>query len=248
MELSRLVSYIQEILQPERFSDYCPNGLQIQGCPDVLKIVSGVTASMDFLQAAADAGADAVLVHHGFFWKNEDPCIVGIKQKRIKFLLDNKISLLAYHLPLDAHPKLGNNAQLANRLGLNLEAWAGNQNILAYGTLPEGRLLGDFSQFVDLQLNRTPMVIGADNKQIKRVAWCTGGAQSYMQDAINLGVDLFISGEISEQTYHLAQESGVAYMAAGHHATERYGVNALGDHLAFHFSISHEFIDIHNPV
>ncbi len=248
MELSRLVSYIQEILQPERFSDYCPNGLQIQGCPDVLKIVSGVTASMDFLQAAADAGADAVLVHHGFFWKNEDPCIVGIKQKRIKFLLDNNISLLAYHLPLDAHPKLGNNAQLANRLGLNLEAWAGNQNILAYGTLPEGRLLGDFSQFVDLQLNRTPMVIGADNKQIKRVAWCTGGAQSYMQDAINLGVDLFISGEISEQTYHLAQESGVAYMAAGHHATERYGVNALGDHLAFHFSISHEFIDIHNPV
>lgn len=248
MELSRLVSYIQEILQPERFSDYCPNGLQIQGCPDVLKIVSGVTASMDFLQAAADAGADAVLVHHGFFWKNEDPCIVGIKQKRIKFLLDNNISLLAYHLPLDAHPKLGNNAQLANRLGLNLEAWAGNQNILAYGTLPEGPLLGDFSQFVDLQLNRTPMVIGADNKQIKRVAWCTGGAQSYMQDAINLGVDLFISGEISEQTYHLAQESGVAYMAAGHHATERYGVNALGDHLAFHFSISHEFIDIHNPV
>ena len=248
MELSRLVSYIQEILQPERFSDYCPNGLQIQGCADVLKIVSGVTASMDLLQAAADAGADAVLVHHGFFWKNEDPCIVGIKQKRIKFLLDNNISLLAYHLPLDAHPKLGNNAQLANRLGLNLEAWAGNQNILAYGTLPEGRLLGDFSQFVDLQLNRTPMVIGADNKQIKRVAWCTGGAQSYMQDAINLGVDLFISGEISEQTYHLAQESGVAYMAAGHHATERYGVNALGDHLAFHFSISHEFIDIHNPV
>jgi dinuclear metal center YbgI/SA1388 family protein len=248
MELSRLVSYIQEILQPERFSDHCPNGLQIQGCPDVLKIVSGVTASMDLLQAAADAGADAVLVHHGFFWKNEDPCIVGIKQKRIKFLLDNNISLLAYHLPLDAHPELGNNAQLANRLGLNLEAWAGNQNILAYGTLPEVCLLGDFSQFVDLQLNRTPMVIGADNKQIKRVAWCTGGAQSYMQDAINLGVDLFISGEISEQTYHLAQESGVAYMAAGHHATERYGVNALGDHLAFHFSISHEFIDIHNPV
>ena len=248
MELSRLVSYIQEILQPERFSDYCPNGLQIQGCADVLKIVSGVTASMDLLQAAADAGADAVLVHHGFFWKNEDPCIVGIKQKRIKFLLDNNISLLAYHLPLDAHPKLGNNAQLANRLGLNLEAWAGNQNILAYGTLPEARLLGDFSQFVDLQLNRTPMVIGSDSKKIKRVAWCSGGAQSYMQDAINLGVDLFISGEISEQTYHLAQESGVAYMAAGHHATERYGVNALGDHLASHFSISHEFIDIHNPV
>lgn len=248
MELSRLVSYIQEILQPERFSDYCPNGLQIQGCPDVLKIVSGVTASMDLLQAAADAGADAVLVHHGFFWKNEDPCIVGIKQKRIKFLLDNNISLLAYHLPLDAHLKLGNNAQLANRLGLNLEAWAGNQNILAYGTLPEVRLLGEFSQFVDLQLNRTPMVIGSDNKQIKRVAWCSGGAQSYMQDAINLGVDLFISGEISEQTYHLAQESGVAYMAAGHHATERYGVSALGDHLAYHFSISHQFIDIHNPV
>lgn len=248
MELSQLVGYLQQVLQPERFADYCPNGLQIQGKSNVLKIVSGVTASMDLLEAAADAGADAVLVHHGFFWKNEDPCIVGIKQKRVKFLLDNNISLLAYHLPLDAHPELGNNAQLANRLGLNLEAWTGNQNILAYGTLPEGCLLGEFSQFVDLQLNRTPMVIGSDSKQIKRVAWCSGGAQSYMQDAINLGVDLFISGEISEQTYHLAQESGVAYMAAGHHATERYGVNALGDHLASHFSISHEFIDIHNPV
>ena len=248
MELSRLVGYLQQILQPERFSDYCPNGLQIQGRSNVLKIVSGVTASMDLLEAAADAGADAVLVHHGFFWKNEDPCIVGIKQKRIKFLLDHNISLLAYHLPLDAHPELGNNAQLANRLGLNLEGCTGNQNILAYGTLSELRMLGEFSEFVDLQLDRTPMVIGSDSKKIKRVAWCSGGAQSYMQDAINLGVDLFISGEISEQTYHLAQESGVAYMAAGHHATERYGVNALGDHLAFHFSISHEFIDIHNPV
>jgi len=248
MELSRLVGYLQQILQPERFSDYCPNGLQIQGRPNVLKIVSGVTASMDLLQAAADVEADAVLVHHGFFWKNEDPCIVGIKQKRIKFLLDHNISLLAYHLPLDAHPELGNNAQLANRLGLNLEGCTGNQNILAYGTLSELRMLGEFSEFVDLQLDRTPMVIGSDSKQIKRVAWCSGGAQSYMQDAIDLGVDLFISGEISEQTYHLARESGVAYMAAGHHATERYGVKALGDHLASYFSISHEFIDIHNPV
>jgi dinuclear metal center YbgI/SA1388 family protein len=248
MELSRLVGYLQQILQPERFSDYCPNGLQIQGRPNVLKIVSGVTASMDLLKAAAYAEADAVLVHHGFFWKNEDPCIVGIKQKRIKFLLDHNMSLLAYHLPLDAHPELGNNAQLANRLGLNLEGCTGNQNILAYGTFSELRMLGEFSEFVDLQLNRTPMVIGSDSKQIQRVAWCSGGAQSYMQDAIDLGVDLFISGEISEQTYHLARESGVAYMAAGHHATERYGVKALGDHLASHFSISHEFIDIHNPV
>ncbi len=248
MELSRLVGYLQQILQPERFSDYCPNGLQIQGRSNVLKIVSGVTASMDLLQAAADVEADAVLVHHGFFWKNEDPCIVGIKQKRIKFLLDHNMSLLAYHLPLDAHPELGNNVQLANRLGLNLEGCTGNQNILSYGTLSELRMLGEFSEFVDLQLDRTPMVIGSDSKQIKRVAWCSGGAQSYMKDAIDLGVDLFISGEISEQTYHLARESGVAYMAAGHHATERYGVKALGDHLASHFSISHEFIDIHNPV
>lgn len=248
MELSRLVGYLQQILQPERFSDYCPNGLQIQGRSNVLKIVSGVTASMDLLQAAADVEADAVLVHHGFFWKNEDPCIVGIKQKRIKFLLDHNMSLLAYHLPLDAHPELGNNVQLANRLGLNLEGCTGNQNILAYGTLSELRMLGEFSEFVDLQLDRTPMVIGSDSKQIKRVAWCSGGAQSYMQDAIDLGVDLFISGEISEQTYHLARESGVAYMAAGHHATERYGVKALGDHVASQFSISHEFIDIHNPV
>lgn len=247
-DLNSLVDYIQILLQTERFSDYCPNGLQVQGSHTVNKIVSGVTASMDLLESAAEVGAQAVLVHHGFFWKNENPCIVGIKQKRIKFLLEHNISLLAYHLPLDAHPELGNNAQLAEVLGFKQEGWIGNQNMIVHGTLLTPQVLSKLAKHVEQKLNRTPMVIGDQDKLIKKVAWCTGAAQSYIDEAIQLGVDLFLSGEVSEQTFHSAKESGVAYIAAGHHATERYGVRALGQHLAEKFNIQHEFIDIHNPV
>jgi dinuclear metal center YbgI/SA1388 family protein len=232
----------------ERFTDYCPNGLQVEGKSDVNKIVTGVSASMDFLEAAKLAGADAVLVHHGYFWKNEDACVVGLKRNRIKFLLDNEISLLAYHLPLDAHPELGNNVQLGKVLGLNVQAYSGNQGLIAQAALGEPQSLERVSQNIAIQLGRTPLVIGDLTRSIKNVAWCTGGAQGYITDAIDLGVDLFISGEISEQTVHLARESGVAYIAAGHHATERYGVKALGEHLASEFSLVHEFVDIDNPV
>ena len=248
IDLNSLVDYIQTLLQTERFSDYCPNGLQIQGSRTVNKIVSGVTASMDLLESAAEVGAQVVLVHHGFFWKNENPCIVGIKQKRIKFLLEHNMSLLAYHLPLDAHSELGNNAQLAKVLGFKQEGWSGHQNIIAHGVLLTPQLLSELAKHVEQKLNRTPMVIGDQNKLIKRVAWCTGAAQSYIDEAIQLGVDLFLSGEVSEQTFHSAKESGVAYIGAGHHATERYGIKALGEHLAEKFSIQHEFIEIHNPV
>ena len=248
MELKALVDYTRQLLQVERYADYCPNGLQLEGKASINKIVSGVTASMALLESAKNAGADAILVHHGYFWKNEDAAIVGLKRNRIKFLLENNISLLAYHLPLDAHPELGNNAQLAQKLGLEVKSWQGNQGLVGLGILPSASSLKEFSRHVENQLQRTPLVIGDMNKSIKNVAWCTGGAQGYMQDAIDLGVDLFISGEVSEQTYHLAQESGVAYIAAGHHATERYGVQALGEHLAQHFGINHEYIEIDNPV
>ena len=248
MELKALVDYTRQLLQVERYADYCPNGLQLEGRASIKKIVSGVTASMALLESAKSAGADAILVHHGYFWKNEDATIVGLKRNRIKFLLENNISLLAYHLPLDAHPELGNNAQLAKKLGLEVQSWQGNQGLVGLGILPSAPSLRDFSKHIENKLQRTPLVIGDMNKSIKNVAWCTGGAQGYMQDAIDLGVDVFISGEVSEQTYHLAKESGVAYIAAGHHATERYGVQALGEHLAQHFGIKHEYIEIDNPV
>ena len=248
MELKALVDYTRQLLQVERYADYCQNGLQLEGKASINKIVSGVTASMALLESAKNAGADAILVHHGYFWKNEDAAIVGLKRNRIKFLLENNISLLAYHLPLDAHPALGNNAQLAQKLGLEVTSWQGNQGLVGLGILPSAPSLKDFSQHVENKLQRTPLVIGDMNKSIKNVAWCTGGAQGYMQDAIDLGVDVFISGEVSEQTYHLARESGVAYIAAGHHATERYGVQALGEHLAQYFGIEHEYIEIDNPI
>ena len=248
MELKQLVNYTRQILQVERFTDYCPNGLQVEGKSQIKKIVTGVSASMDFLEAAKVAGADAVLVHHGYFWKNEDACVVGLKRNRIKFLLDNQMSLLAYHLPLDAHQEFGNNAQLGKVLGLNVQDYSGSQCLIAQGSLGELQTLSQFSERIGNQLGRVPLVIGDLNRSIKNVAWCTGGAQGYMNDAIELGVDVFISGEVSEQTVHLARESGVAYIAAGHHATERYGVKALGEHLSNQFGLAHEFIDIDNPV
>ena len=248
MELKALVDYTRQLLQPERYADYCPNGLQIEGESNVNKIVTGVTASMALLQAAKAARADAVLVHHGYFWKNEDAAIVGIKRNRIKFLLENNISLLAYHLPLDAHPDLGNNAQLAKKLEIDVQGWAGTQGLIGFGELGRALSLDEFSVQIHTKLQHKPLVLGDKGKQVQRVAWCTGGAQGYMQEAIDLGVDVFISGEVSEQNYHLAQESGVAYIAAGHHATERYGVQALGAHLASQFGVAHEYIEIENPV
>lgn len=252
MKINDLVATINATLTPERFKDYCPNGLQIQGRNEVNKIVTGVTASMELLEAAKAQNADAILVHHGYFWRGEASEIVGIKQKRIKFLLENDINLLAYHLPLDAHAEFGNNVQLAKALNLKLESWSGENNMVAIGLLPASKTLADFVQGIEVALERTPQVIcnmGGDLTQpIKRVAWCTGAAQGYMEIAIANNVDVFISGEISEQTVHLARESNTSYIAAGHHATERYGVQALGQYLAHNFGLEHVFIDCDNPV
>jgi dinuclear metal center YbgI/SA1388 family protein len=248
MKLQELIDYTGQLLQVERFRDYCPNGLQVEGRQSVRKIVTGVTASMELLQAAQRQEADVILVHHGYFWRNEDPVIVGIKQKRIRFLLQHDLNLLAYHLPLDAHPEFGNNVQLGHRMGLDVQRWIGDPAIVAVAEFEQAVTLEALGQRISDALQRTPMVIGAGEASVKRVAWCTGAAQSYMELAIGEGVDVFVSGEISEQTVHLVRESGVAYIAAGHHATERYGVQALGTHLAERFGLDHMFIDIDNPV
>jgi len=248
MELRALLDYTNRLLEPARFSDYCPNGLQVQGCAEVNVLVSGVSASLAFLERAAEAGADAVLVHHGWFWKNEDARVVGTKHARLKFLLERDISLIAYHLPLDAHAELGNNTQLAQRLGFDLRGWFGQQNVAAHGRLVKTTTLQGLSGHVQTVLKRTPFVVGEADKKIQTIAWCTGAAQDYLAQAVELGVDAFLTGEVSEQTVHLARESGVAFIAAGHHATERYGVQALGQHLAQNFGLKHIFIDVDNPI
>lgn len=248
MLLSELEKYLGLMLEAERYRDYCPNGLQVEGRGEVGRLVSGVTASLDFLKAAVEEGADAVLVHHGYFWKNEDARIVGVKRARLEWLLRHNISLLAYHLPLDAHPRFGNNAQLAMKLGAAVEGWFGEQNIAAYGCLLEPVGLAAWAEKTGASLERPPLVIGDANKPIRRVAWCSGGGQGYFEEAIRLGVDAFLTGEISEQNVHLSRETGVAFIAAGHHATERYGVRALGEHLAEQFGIEHRYIEIANPV
>jgi dinuclear metal center YbgI/SA1388 family protein len=248
MKIELLNNYLNTLLQPERFSDYCPNGLQVEGKPEINKIVTGVTASYALLEAALQANADAVLVHHGYFWRGEALAITGIKKRRIQFLLQHDINLFAYHLPLDMHAELGNNVMLAKQLGLVVTSWAGEKNSLALVELNAPQTLKEFAANIEAKLNRKPQVIGDLIKPIKRIALCTGAAQGYIEQALEAGADVYISGEISEQTVHVARESGMSYISAGHHATERYGIQALGEHLAQKFGLMHEFIDSENPV
>lgn len=248
MKREELVSYLDGLLESGRFRDYCPNGLQVEGRNEVRRVVAGVTASQDLLDAAVMRGADTILVHHGYFWKGEDGRVTGIRRQRLRTLIANDINLIAYHLPLDAHPELGNNAQLACRLGWQPEGRFGEQDIAWFGALAESLDLGDLSGKVASVLGREPLVIGRSSQPVRRIAWCSGGAQGYFEQAIALGVDAYLSGEISEQTVHLARESGVAYLAAGHHATERGGVQALAAHLADSFGLECEFVDVDNPV
>ncbi|ACT47235.1 Nif3-like dinuclear metal center hexameric protein [Methylotenera mobilis] len=248
VKINELNHYTQQLMQVARFKDYCPNGLQVEGRAEINKIVTGVTASMALLEAAQQAGADLILVHHGYFWRNEAPELVGVKQKRIKFLLQYEINLMAYHLPLDVHAEFGNNVQLGRLLGFEAQNYVGADDLIAYAELDEGLPLSAIAALLEQRLGRSVLTIGDAAQVIKRVAWCTGAAQGYIDQAVAQGVDLYISGEISEQTVHQALETGVAYISAGHHATERYGVQALGKHLAEKFNLEHEFIDIHNPV
>lgn len=248
MQLSELSDYIGSLLEISRFRDYAPNGVQVEGRAEIRRIATGVTASQRLLEAATAWGADAILVHHGYFWRNEDATVTGIKKRRIAHLLQHDVSLLAYHLPLDAHPELGNNAQLALRLGLMAQGRFGEQEIAWHGELRQTQTLSQFAANITHALQRTPMIIGQSERTLRRIAWCTGAAQSYFEQAVALGVDAFLTGEISEQNVHIAEETGVAFIAAGHHATERYGVQALGEHLARQFKIEHRFLDMDNPV
>ncbi len=247
MRREELARYLDELLQAAKFRDYCPNGLQVEGRDEVRRIVAGVTASQKLLDLAVARHADAVLVHHGYFWKGEDPRVTGLRRRRLATLLKSDLSLFAYHLPLDAHPELGNNAQLAARFGWQPEGRFGEQEIGWYGSLPAPASLAEVAAGVATVLGRQPLLLGDPARSIRRVAWCSGGAQGYFEQAIELGVDLYLSGEVSEPTLHLAEESGVAYLGAGHHATERYGVQALAAHLERALGVECEFIDLDNP-
>ncbi|BAZ94916.1 putative GTP cyclohydrolase 1 type 2 [Thiohalobacter thiocyanaticus] len=249
--IDELVAYSDALLQVGEFQDYCPNGLQVEGRGEVRRIVSGVTASQALVDAAIEAGADVLLVHHGYFWKGEPAPIVGMKRRRIATLLAHGVSLLAYHLPLDAHPELGNNAQLAVELELYIEGWFGGgrgPDIACHGRPAQPLTPAELAGWLETRLGRAPLHLPGRPERIERLAWCTGAAQSYIEAAAALGVDAFISGEASEQTTHLARELGIHYFGAGHHATERGGPRALGGHLAEKFSLEHRFIDIDNPV
>jgi dinuclear metal center YbgI/SA1388 family protein len=248
MKRQQLVEYLDGLLQPGRFRDYCPNGLQVEGRAEVMRIVAGVTASQALLDVAVARGADAVLVHHGYFWKGEDGRVTGIRRQRLKTLLANDINLLAYHLPLDAHPELGNNAQLANRFGWQPDGRFGEQDIAWLGNVETPTTAGQLAAQIAAGLARNPLLIGDTERPVRRLGWCSGGAQDYFEQAIALGVDAFVSGEISEQTVHLARESGVAYLACGHHASERYGVAALAAHLNRNCGLQCDFVDLDNPV
>ena len=234
------------LLQPERFKDYCPNGLQVEGSPKVRKIVSGVTASLALIDAAIAQGADTIFVHHGLFWRGHDGRVTGWMRQRLGRLLEHNINLFAYHLPLDALPQWGNNAQLGMKLGLETTSQFGEQQL---GCLGETEPLSAqaLAQRVESVLGRSVVLVPGRDTPLRRIAWCTGGAQSYFESAIAAGADAFITGEISEPQAHLARETGVAYLAGGHHATERYGAPAVAAHISAQLGLEHCFIDIDNP-
>ena len=239
-----------ELLQPQRFKDYGPNGLQVEGRDRIAHIVSGVTASRALIEAAIDVKADAIFVHHGLFWRGQDGTVTGWMKQRLQLLLAHDINLLAYHLPLDAHPQWGNNAQLGLRLGLVADRNFGEQDLGLSGMRADGQTFASadvLAHSVANALGRAPVVALGDGREIRRVAWCTGGAQSYFEAAIAAGADAFITGEISEPQAHLARETGVAFLACGHHATERYGAPAVAAHVAAQLGVTHQFIEIDNP-
>lgn len=244
---AELLRHLEDLLQVSSFDDYCPNGLQVEGGPTISRLAVAVTASLAVVEAARADGSDALLVHHGYFWKGEDSRIIGPKRQRLAGLLAGNINLLAYHLPLDRHPSLGNNARLAATLGWEVSGTGGPGGLIAWWDLPAPRDAAWLAEGLGRGLAREPLMVGDLGRPIRRLAWCTGGAQDYLTAAAALGADAFVSGEISERTTHEARERGLVYAAAGHHATERFGVQALGAHLARQFDLSWHFIDDPNP-
>ena len=248
MHLKRLCEFCDEYLSVSEFNDYCPNGLQVEASVEVNKIVCGVTASQALIEAAIEQGADTLIVHHGYFWKGEAQAITGHKGRRISSLIKNGINLLAFHLPLDVHPEVGNNVQLARVLDWEVTGSFGEQGLVFEGNLHRQQALDEFAQHIETGIDTRALAISAGDHAIKRIAWCTGAAQGFIEAAAERGVDAFVSGEVSEPTFHLAREMGIHYIAAGHHATERYGVQALTQVIADRFGIEQQFIDIPNPV
>ena len=239
---------LQQLLLPDSFKDYGPNGLQVEGTAEVQRIASGVTASRAFIEQALAWGADTLLVHHGLFWHGHDGRLTGWLAERVRLLMAAHVNLLAYHLPLDAHAELGNNAQLGLRLGLRADARFAEQALGFIGPAPaECSRVQALARQARHALLREPLVLPGDGRLLQRVAWCTGGAQSYFEAAIAAGADAFITGEISEPQAHLSRETGVAFLACGHHATERYGAPAVAAHVAAQFGLEHRFIDVDNP-
>lgn len=249
-DLFELELFCSELLDSASFEDYCPNGLQVDaGSRQVQRVVSGVTASQALIDEAVSWQADLLLVHHGYFWRGEAPSLTGYKGRRVRALMQHGISLMAYHLPLDAHPELGNNRQLALLLELeDVQILPETGGLLWWGKLPLPLVAAQLAGRISTALNRQPLYISAGDKPIERVCWCTGAAQNYIEKAAANGMDAYISGEVSEQTVHLARELGIHYFAAGHHATERYGIRALGERLSKEFGLEHRFIDVENPV
>lgn len=251
MQLSRqtLCEYLDQLLSPAQVKDYCPNGLQVEGGEQIGRIVTGVTASRALIEAAIERQADAIVVHHGYFWRGESPTVTGMRRDRLKLLLSHDINLLAYHLPLDIHPVLGNNAQLAKLLQIEVTGPLEQGNptsVVMQGKFARPLTAEQLARQLESRLGRKPLV-EAGTGELRTVAWCTGGGQSYIGLAAEQGIDAFITGEVSEQTIHVARECGIAFFAAGHHATERYGVKALGEHLSKQFSVPVDFVDIANP-
>ncbi|MCP4433173.1 MAG: Nif3-like dinuclear metal center hexameric protein [Gammaproteobacteria bacterium] len=251
MQLEKLCKFCDDFLKVSEFDDYCPNGLQVQGSTEVNFIVCGVTASQALIDAAIEVGADTLLVHHGYFWKGESQPITGFKGARIRKLILNNINLFAYHLPLDVHPEVGNNAQLAKIMGWNIDGSFGSvgaHDIVFHGALESEMSIDVLGESIATKLDYQPLTIAASEKPVRTLAWCTGAAQSYIEEAAARGIDAFVSGEVSENTFHFAKEAGIHYIAAGHHATERYGVQALASIIATRFGVKQQYIDIPNPV
>jgi dinuclear metal center YbgI/SA1388 family protein len=247
---TELLAAFDTLLQPERFKDYGPNGLQVEGKAEVRKIISGVTASLALIEAAVAADAEAIFVHHGLFWRGQSGTVTGWMKQRLALLLKHDINLYAYHLPLDAHPELGNNAQLGLQLGLTATLRFGDQNLGFLGAKTDGSSFKDalaLSEHVKKVLNRPVSHVLSELAAPKKIAWCSGGAQGYFEAAIAAGADAFITGEISEPQAHYAREMNVSFIACGHHASERYGAPAVAAHVAAQHGLAHEFIDIDNP-
>lgn len=242
-----LETYLATLLAVDRYRDYGPNGLQVEGRDEVRTLVSGVTASRALIDAAIGHGADAILVHHGLFWRGQDGRLTGWLRERVARLLAHGINLFAYHLPLDAHADLGNNAQLGRLLGLAADARFGEQDLGFIGPAAAALDAAALADQAARQLGRAPVLLPGDGRPLRRIAWCTGGAQGHFEAAIAAGADAYLTGEISEPQAHIARETGVAFLACGHHATERYGAPAVGAHLADRFGLAHRFIDIPNP-